>query len=257
MNEAINRMKDKIVSVMDEKINSIWLYGSVVLNDFQLGWSDIDFLVLTESEITEKQAKELLMLRQSMMADEPDNQYYRSFEGIIANKNEYLAGYYTRLVYWGTSGQRITDLYNQDTFSAVQLSRYGRNVYGNADRSIFREPGRQEIVDAVKAHYEAIRKYAKKTDEQLYSCGWLLDIARCIYSLRYNDIISKTQAGIWALNEILFEDETPLQKALEIRQNPMVFKNSEEIKGWLKELGPVVQQYADVLEKELELCRQA
>ena len=255
MNEAIHRMTDKIVSIMDGKVNSIWIYGSIVLNDFQLGWSDIDFIALTENEITEKQARDLLMLRQSMLNDEPDNQYYRSFEGIIANINEYFTGNYTRLVYLGTSGQRITDSYSRDVFSSFQLSRYGRIVYGNADRSIFREPPRQEIVDAIKGHYETIRKYAQKTDERLYSCGWLLDIARCIYSLRYNDVISKTQAGIWALNEKLFEDEKPLQKALEIRKNPMASKNSEEIKTWLRELGPVVQQYADVLDKELSPYR--
>lgn len=255
MNEAIRRMRDKIVSVMDGKVNSIWIYGSIVLNDFQLGWSDIDFIALTENEITEKQARDLLMLRQSMLSDESDNQYYRSFEGIIANINEYFTGNYIRLVYWGTSGQRITDSYSRDVFSSFQLSRYGRIVYGNADRSIFREPTRQEIVDAIKSHYETIRKYAQKTDERLYSCGWLLDIARCIYSLRYNDVISKTQAGIWALNVKLFEDEKPLQKALEIRKNPMASKNSEEIKTWLRELGPVVQQYADVLDKELSPYR--
>lgn len=255
MNEAIHRMTDRIVSVMDGKVNSIWIYGSIVLNDFQLGWSDIDFIALTENEITEKQARDLLMLRQSMLSNESDNQYYRSFEGIIANINEYFTGNYTRLVYWGTSGQRITDSYSRDVFSSFQLSRYGRIVYGNADRSIFREPTRQKIVDAIKGHYETIRKYAQKTDERLYSCGWLLDIARCIYSLRYNDVISKTQAGIWALNEKLFEDEKPLQKALEIRKNPMASKNSEEIKTWLRELGPVVQQYADVLDKELSPYR--
>ena len=214
MNEAIHRMTDKIVSVMDRKVNSIWIYGSVVLNDFQFGWSDIDFIALTESEITEKQAKELLMLRQSMLNDEPDNQYYRSFEGIIADIDEYSTGNYTRLVYWGTSGQRITASCSRDVFSSSQLSRYGRIVYGSAERSIFKEPSRQEMVDAVKSHYEAIRKYAQETDERLYSCGWLLDIARCIYSLRYNDVISKTQAGIWALHEKLFENETPLQKHL-------------------------------------------
>lgn len=255
MNEAIHRMTDKIVSIMDGKVNSIWIYGSVVLNDFQLGWSDIDFIALTESEITEKQAKELLTLRQSMLNDEPDNQYYRSFEGIIADIDEYSTGNYTRLVYWGTSGQRITDSCSRDVFSSFQLSRYGRIVYGNADRSIFREPSRQEMVDAVKGHYETIRKYAQETDEQLYSCGWLLDIARCIYSLRYNDVIAKTQAGIWALHEKLFENEAPLQKALEIRQNPMASKSSKEIKNWLRELSPVVQQYADVLDKELSLYR--
>ena len=104
---------------------------------------------------------------------------------------------------------------------------------------------------AVRSHYETIRKHAQKTDGRLYSCGWLLDICRCIYPLRNNDVIAKTQAGIRALQEHLFPNEEPLRKAIEIRKEPMAYKNRKDIRQWLKGLGPVVQQYADVLESEL------
>jgi len=107
------------------------------------------------------------------------------------------------------------------------------------------------LIDAIRVHYETIRKYAQQTDERLYSCGWLLDICRCIYTLRNNDVISKTQAGIWALQEHIFPDEDPLKKTIEIRKEPMAYKNREDIRQWLKGLGPVVQQYADALELEL------
>ena len=40
-------------------------------------------------------------------------------------------------------------------------------------------------------------------------------------------------------------------KTIEIRQNPLSFKDREETRQWLKGLGPVVQSYADVLEQEL------
>ena len=103
----------------------------------------------------------------------------------------------------------------------------------------------------MRSHYEAIRKHAVETNESLYSCGWLLDVARCIYTLRHNDVIAKTQAGLWALEQKLFPDETPLRKTIEIRQHPLYHKDREEIRRWLKGLGPVVQDYADVLEEEL------
>jgi len=34
-----------------------WLYGSAALDDFQLGWSDIDFVALIDGPISEKQAE--------------------------------------------------------------------------------------------------------------------------------------------------------------------------------------------------------
>ena len=249
--DAVDRMTDEIVRIMDGKVTGIWLYGSVVLDDFHLGWSDIDLIALTDETVLESQAESLLTLRQDMLKKEPDNPYYRSFEGIIASMEEYRSQAFSRLVYWGTSGQRITGRYAQDAFSRFELAKYGKNVYGNQPW-MFPAPGREELIEAVRAHDDAIRKYAVHTDASLYSCGWLLDIARCVYTLRYSDVIAKTQAGIWALAEHIFPDEEPLRRTIAIRQSPLSFKGREDVKQWLKALGPIIQQYADVLERELK-----
>ena len=250
ISSAIARMTGEIVSVLDGDVYGVWLYGSVVMEDFRPGWSDIDFVVLARGTISESQAERLLTLRQEMLGREPGNPYYRSFEGVIAGVEEYRSGVFERLVYWGTSGQRVTDRYEPDTFSAFELAKYGKPVYGGKPW-ILPAPGREELIRAVREHYESIRKYAAQTNDSLYSCGWLLDIARCIYTLRTGDVVSKTQAGIRALEEHLFPDEAPLRKTVEIRQDPQAFRDREDVKQWLKGLGPVVQQYADVLETEL------
>jgi len=251
MFDSITGMAKKIVSVLNGNVHSFWLYGSVVQDDFRLGWSDIDMLVLTGKQFTDSQAQELVQLRQIMAADAPGNPYYPLFEGVIANLDEYLSGTFSRLVYWGTTGQRITDRYKPDPFSQYELAMNGKSVYGSDDRRIFTVPDRETLIEAVRSHYETIRKYAQQTDGRLYSCGWLLDICRCIHTLRNNDVISKTQAGIWALQEHIFPYEDPLKKTIEIRKEPTAYKNQEDIQQWLKGLGPVVQQYADVLECEL------
>ena len=251
MKNAVDAMVNEIIRITDGDVYGVWLYGSVVLDDFRPGWSDIDFVTLTKGTVSEKRAEQLLMLRQEMLEREPGNPYYRSFEGVIAGLDEYRSRSFTRLVYWGTSGQRITDRYIPDPFSAYELARYGKSVYGGHPW-ILPAPAREELVNAVREHYESIRKYAVQTGESLYSCGWLLDIARCIYTLRTGDVTAKTQAGRWALEEHLFPDEEPLRKTLEVRQNPRAFIGTEELNRWLKSLGPVVQQYADVLERELQ-----
>ncbi len=251
MTESIDRMIFEIAEILNRHVYGAWLYGSVVLHDFHLGWSDIDLIVFSDSPITDIQAEQLVMLRQSLSDKYPENPYYRCFEGAIVNINEYLTGSYSKVVYWGTSGQRITNKYALDVFSRYELAKYGKQVYGKNEEQIFVLPSREEIVSAIRYHYETIRKYAVQTDESLYSCGWLLDIARCIYTLRYNDIIAKTQAGVWALDEHIFADEEPMKKALEIRRQPIEYTNQADIKLWLANLGKTVQQYADVLEKEL------
>ena len=252
MLHAIVRMMDEITAIMRGDVYGAWLYGSAVLNDFHLGWSDIDFVVLVNESISESQAEKLLTLRQDMLKAEPGNPYYRAFEGVIASLNEYRCHSFQRLAYWGTSGQRITDRYTPDAFALFELAKYGKPVSGGK-AWILPPPGKEELIAAVRRHCDAIRKYASQTSDSLYSCGWLLDIARCIYTLRYVDVISKTQAGIWALKEHLFPDEEVLKKTIEIRQAPLTFKDREDIRLWLKKLGPVVQNYADVLAHELQI----
>ena len=252
MENAIRHMTQEIDTILEHDLHSLWLYGSVVLNDFHLGWSDIDFIAFAQKPVTEDQAARLLTLRQDLSVRCPGNPYYRCFEGVIISLNEYRAGHCERLVYWGTSGQRIIDRFRLDPFARWELVQFGRQVCGEPEEGLFVKPTRSELVDAIRQHCEGIRRYAVRTDERLYSCGWLLDIARCMYTLRCGGVISKTRAGEWALEEHLFPEEEALRRTLMIRRDPLSYKDQPEAKAWLRSLGPTVQWYADVLEKELK-----
>lgn len=69
----------------------------------------------------------------------------------------------------------------------------------------FSKPEEEDIQKAIRHHYHTIREHARKTDETIFSCGWL-DIARCVYPLRYREVISKTAAGNWAVNNRIFPE---------------------------------------------------
>lgn len=127
---AINTMVREISSILSECKPSIYLYGSSVLNDFRLGWSDIDILVLTDKQITEEEAKKLVGLRQAMLLNEPKNSYYRSFEGGMLTLTAFLSNEPDRVIYWGTSGERITDNYSFDSFGLAELVESSVLLYG-------------------------------------------------------------------------------------------------------------------------------
>ena len=103
----------------------------------------------------------------------------------------------------------------------------------------------------VRLRYETIRIHAVQTGESLYSCGWLLDIARCIYTLRTGVVIAKTRAGEWALRQQLCPVPDTLKKALLVRREPLKYKDDPEFKVRFRSLGDDVQRFADVLEQEL------
>jgi predicted nucleotidyltransferase len=251
LQSAIQTMTTEINAVLTDLESTIYLYGSVTLGDFRLGWSDIDILVLTNGEIPQKQADKLVSLRQALLKREPENAYYRSFEGGMLGISPFLSGEKTRTVYWGTSGQRITDQFTFDSFSIVELLESGILLHGTDIRDRMMPPTYGQLREDVIQHYQVIREYAYTTGCSIYSYGWLLDIARCIYTLRTGEIIAKTTAGEWALLKNLCPNTEAMRTTLMVRKNPLIYKNDAEIQEKSAQLNEDIQSFADVLEREL------
>ena len=249
---SIQTMSQRISTILSDSSPSIYLYGSIPLGDFRLGWSDIDILVLTDKQITEEQAKKLVGLRQVMLEKEPGNPYYRSFEGGMLTLDAFLIGKKDCVVYWGTSSERITDHYTLDSFGMTELIKSSILLYGNDIRNQLKAPEFSELYADVKRHYDTIRKYAKKTGHSIYSFGWMLDIARYIYTLRTGKIIAKTDAGEWALENNLCPVSAALKTALKVRKSPLEFKKDKSTLDYAGMLGEPIQKFADVLKQELK-----
>ena len=248
---SIQCMVTRIKDVLRISSPSIYLYGSIVLGDFKLGWSDIDILVLTKNPIDEEQASSLVNLRQELLAEEPDNPYYRSFEGGMLSFDAFINKTLDRVVYWGTSGERITDNYHFDSFSMKVLLENGRLLCGKDVRKKLTEPTFDELKNDIENHLASIRKYARLSGKSLYSFGWVLDISRCLYTLRTGKIIAKTAAGEWALREGLCPTPDTLEYALKVRRSPWLYKEDEKALEYAGTIDGDIQQYADVLEREM------
>lgn len=239
LNEAIQIMTNEIVTVIADNKPTIYLFGSVALGDFQLGWSDIDILVLTEHVITEQQAETMVGLRQTLLERYPGNPYFRLFEGGMLSVDAFLHNKNERTVYWGTSGQHITDSYKMDSFGMAELLDRSILLCGADIRSEMIYPTYAQMRDDIIRHVQAARTHGVVV-------GWLLDIARGIYTLRTGKIIAKTAAGEWALEEELCPDADVLRKAIQIRKEPLRYsKEGKSVDN------AVIQRFADVLEDEL------
>lgn len=239
MKNSIEMMNNEIISILKDTNPTVYLLGSVALNDFKLGWSDIDILVLTDREIKEEQAAILVELRQDMLERYPGNLYFRLFEGGMLSKEAFIRNKKERTVYWGTSGQRITAGYKTDSFCTAVLLDNGILLWGEDIRNRLVYPTYSYMRDDILRHVQSARVYGE-------SAGWLLDIARGIYTLRTGKIISKTAAGEWALEEGLCNDTEVLCKAVQIRKNPLGYSKED-----MSVDNAVIQRFADVLVKEL------
>ena len=124
LQKQIQTMSRSIRDVLADTPVSIYLYGSITLDDFQYGWSDTDLLCLTGRSITQEQAQRLVGLRQELVEQYGDP-VYRLFEGGILSLQSFLNETRDTVVYWGTSGQQITDTYHLDSSGRYELKTNG------------------------------------------------------------------------------------------------------------------------------------
>lgn len=170
----------------------------------------------------------------------------------MLTRETFMSRYPDRVVYWGTSGEKITDTYVFDSFSMAELIESSTLLYGRDIRGQLKAPIYSDLYADVKRHYETIRMYVQKTDRNLYSFGWLLDIARCLYTLRTGKIIAKTAAADWALENNLCPVPNALKIAVKVRKAPLLYEADKQMLDYAETLGESIQRFADVLEKELE-----
>lgn len=254
-----NRKARKVAADIAQRISdrfapdgvSIYLSGSVVLDDFREGWSDIDMLCLSARPVSRECAQELLTLRQRLCR-ETGNPLYRSVEGAILPLEAFVHNAPATVVYWGTSGESIREHYSFDSFSMRLLMDRGELLTGTEVRGKMQAPCGAALREDVARHLAAIRRYAAETDESLYSYGWLLDIARCLWTLKMGGVAAKTAAGRWALEQNLCPVPEALEAALRVREQPDCFKNDAKVRSYARTLGLPIQRFADVLERALE-----
>lgn len=249
MEHDLRLMTAAIAEILRDNKPSIYLYGSAVMGDFRPGWSDIDLLVLTRKPISPAQAEVLLMLRQEFPIQYPDMKYARAFEGGMLSLEAFTNHTLDTVVYWGTSGQRITDHHHFDSFSLWELHHCSRLLHGRDVRDTVPLPTPSSLHADTARHLRSVLDHGRG-GQSLYAFGWLLDIARGLYTLQHDVVITKTAAGEWALTHHLCPDEAALRLALAVRRDPSLIR-TPVILAQAEALTPAIQGFAQVLQREL------
>lgn len=247
---ALSRMTEAVCGLLVGCRPSVYLYGSAVSGDFRLGWSDLDVLVLTREPIPPSAAEALVSLRQTMTAAEPDNVYYRLFEGECCRCGTFCPAS-RRAPSTGVRAGNGSQTAIRSTRLAAAASRAGPA----AGRRRAARPAAAAVVR------RAARRRGGASEGRPPLCGCdgaqplfvRLAAGRCARTL-YNShgrVASKTDAGRWALQNALCPDPELLETALCVREAPLRLRDDPRTLDLAESLGDAVQRFADVLEEAL------
>lgn len=222
----LNYLQSNLQVTLKNKLVGIYLYGSLIWGDFDYNSSDIDLLVVTETDITEREFSKLNDLHLDLI---------EKFE----NWNDRIEIAYVSietLKTFKTQMGRIAIISPGEPFNIKDggidwLINYylirdkSVTLLGQSPRSIIGDISKNEFLFAVKNQAREWYDWVTHTKESRpYQAYAVLTICRAFYVMNNGEQVSKKQAANWAQKKYP-EWATLIENALAWRtdwQNKMV-----------------------------------
>ena len=243
---VVNKFLSDIAQKLGNVIQTAYVTGSTVYDDFHPGFSDLDFFFIAARTLTEADFHELHKLYTQYRA--LGDGWFSALEGEILSP-ESLESSFGPTVYWGTGKDRFADRYTLSGFSMRTLLERGILLTGPDLRERIPVPDDACILRQSRHLLATVRKYALEPNDNPRYADWIFLLSQTMYTLSTGKQTSKTRAARWlksvSTDPLLMKS---LEKAEEIRMNPA---NTD--KESLKMLKNPIQFLADKLDDSLRI----
>lgn len=234
---------------LNRRIIAAYSFGSAIYDDFHTGYSDLDFFIISDGELSIHDFDRFHKLREEYKNS--DNPYLSVLEGEIISYCAIKNDKKSNVIYWGTSKDRFNTKYGLSGFSMRGLLNNGYLIYGRDVRNEMPYPSEEEMLEQVVSLIKTIRKYAVTVSQNIHSVDWLFLIAQSIYWIKTGGTTGKTDSARWLVDNCHYQWNDLLKPAIEIRQHPEL-STAEDRTMWLKNLGGDIQIACNSLEQEIK-----
>ncbi|HEX2945001.1 MAG TPA: aminoglycoside adenylyltransferase domain-containing protein [Clostridia bacterium] len=245
--KSLNEFVKRADILLKGSLLSAYCYGSAVYGDFHCGYSDLDFFLLAKDSITAETFSSFSLLRAELKAS--GSPYLSVLEGEIISQKAIKNDTVSNVIYWGTKSEKLNNRYNLSGFSLRGLIDNGYLIYGYDLRKELPYPEDKEMLAKVDSMIETVKTYARTVNDNVHSIDWLFLICQSIYWLKTRNITGKTNAAKWMLENYSYEWTKVLNKAIFLRQNPMLAESVEN-RTWIRNLGDTIQYACKTLQNE-------
>lgn len=206
--EDVNRIAAELVvritDALGSNLGGVYLFGSATIGAFERGISDIDLLVATREPMSEQQFAALEAMHRELARDHPA--WDDRVEAL------YVSAADLRAV--RTAAPRVAAISPGEPFhwreaepgrlmNWYDAQENGIPLSGPPARTFIEPISASEFVDSVRNDLEQwpgwLVELSPRTGAQSYT---VLTICRALYACRTGKQLSKTQAGVWAQDEM-------------------------------------------------------
>ncbi|MEN6292129.1 MAG: aminoglycoside adenylyltransferase domain-containing protein [Methanobacterium sp.] len=225
----INDYLDIFNTKLPDLMESFYLIGSVALNDYHKGKSDIDFISIIKKEINASELEKVKEIHKKIefkyTKSKLEGSYVTPKQVRVLDKNEASVVYFDgkNIRYGGKSG-------NTGIVAWFILKNYGITVTGKPPEHYVPHIDVDDLVSYVKLNAntywtnwteKASKRFSVDSTLALFEqkVEWgVLGISRLYYTMYEGDIVSKCEAGKYVLNRVPPDFEKILNEALRIRK---------------------------------------
>lgn len=218
INSLLDSLLARLRKILGKKLLGLYLYGSLVWGDFDYDVSDIDLLAVLSADID---AAELVLLRDMHAGfaaahaqwDDRIEVQYISAEALRTFKTKpgkmVVISLGEPLHFVRSDEQWLLNWYF--------VQDYGVTLFGPRPDAFIEPISKHEFIDSVRDQAFRWRDYVERTRySRPYQAYAILTMCRTLYTLNYQEQVSKKHAALWAQKE-LPEYAWLIKKALEWR----------------------------------------
>ena len=202
INQLLELLLSSMQKILGEKLVGVYLYGSLVIGDFDPTISDIDLVAALASDLDDKEFEAL----QRMHVDFAHQ--HKEWDDRIEVCYISLAALQT--VKTGTS--QVANIspgepfHKRETSIEWLISWYvvresSITLCGPAPKTIIEPISKDEFLRAIQAHTKAWDEWIHDMHNRKSQAYAILTMCRALYILKYGEQVSKKQAALWAEKE--------------------------------------------------------
>lgn len=199
IDDLINQLSNSIKTIFASELVGIYVFGSLVVGDFDPIRSDFDLLVIVSEDISPRQLDNLKIMHASFVKRHPEwddrvEVTYVPLKGMQNFKTQSCG--IARISPGEPLHFRSMDKDWLMDWYAVR--NYGQKILGANIEEVVPYISLKEFKDSLKSFLPNWLLSAKQANHIGYQSYIILSLCRSLYVFVYSRQISKKQAGIWA-----------------------------------------------------------